>query len=220
MEKKIELVSYSRTEEVLNVLTHFLGLIIPFFIVIKIIPLCRGEAFPLICACLYALGSFMTFFSSCVYHILPQGDKKRVFRVIDHTAIFFAVAGTVTGCIPAVFTKGSPLAAVLMLILSWGSVITGTILTVFFFGKFKNVRMAMYILSSFICALLGSGTFKNLPKGALISLISGGIVLLIGCVLYKIGAKKKYIHSLFHVFIVAGLGIYCCGIYNYVFLLL
>ena len=220
MEKKIELVNYSKCEEALNVITHFLGLIIPLFTVIKIIPLCEGQFFPLICAVLYALGTFMTFCASCVYHIMPQGDKKRVFRVIDHTAIFFAVAGTVTGCTPAVFQKGNPICAVLMLILSWGSVIAGTIMTVFFFGKFRNVRMAMYILSSFICALLGGSTFRNLPKGAFICIISGGIVLLIGCVLYKIGAKKKYIHSLFHVFIVAGLGIYCYGIYNYVFLLL
>lgn len=220
MEKKIELVNYSRGEEILNVLTHFLGLIIPAFIIIKIIPLCEGELFPVICACLYALGSFLTFFSSCIYHILPHGDKKRIFRVIDHTAIFFAVAGTVTGCVPAVFTKGSPVAAVLMLILSWGSVIAGTILTVFFFGKYNNVRMAMYILSSTLCALIGSRTFINLPKGALVCIISGGIVLLIGCVLYKLGKKKKYVHSLFHIFIVAGLGIYCYGIYNYVFLIL
>ena len=96
----------------------------------------------------------------------------------------------------------------------------GLFLTVFFFGRFRNVRMFMYIITSVVCMLFGMSTFRSLPKGAVICIISGGIVLLIGCVLYKLGAKRRYVHSVFHVFIVAGLGIYCYGIYNYVYLLL
>ena len=80
--------------------------------------------------------------------------------------------------------------------------------------------MFMYIITSAVCSLIGAPTYRELPGGALVCIISGGIVLLIGCVLYKLGAKKRYVHSLFHIFIVAGLGIYCYGIYNYVYLLL
>ena len=108
----------------------------------------------------------------------------------------------------------------MMLVLCWGSVVAGLIMTIFFFGKYKNVRMFMYIITSAVCSVIGWPTYKALPGGALVCIISGGIVLLIGCVLYKLGAKKRYIHSLFHIFIVAGLGIYCYGIYNYVYLLL
>lgn len=217
---KIELVNYTRGEEALNVITHLAGLVLPVLIIINCFPLSAGNIFPLICAVLYAVGTAMTFTASAIYHALPHGNAKRVMRVIDHTAIFFAVAGTVTGCVPAVFTKGSPVAAVLMLVLCWGSVIAGTILTVFFFGKFKNIRMAIYILSSALCALIGSGTFRNLPSGAIVCIVSGGVVLLVGCVLYKLGKKIRYVHSVFHVFIVWGLGIYYYGIINYVFKLL
>lgn len=218
--ESVELVNYTRGEEILNVLTHFAGLAIPLFMLIKAYPLCRGELFPLICLWLYAIGNAMCFTASVCYHAAKHGYVRKVLRVTDHSAIFFSVAGTVTGCVPIVYERGSTAGAVLMLVLCWGSVVAGLILTIFFFGKFRNVRMAMYIVTSAVCSLIGAPTFKALPHGAIVCIITGGIVLLIGCVLYKLGAKKRYIHSLFHIFIVAGLGIYCYGIYNYVYLLL
>ncbi len=218
--ESVQLVNYTRGEEILNVLTHLAGLGIPVFILIKAVPLCEGKPFPMITAYLYAFGTALCFMCSVLYHITPHSNLKKMFRVADHSAIFFSVAGTVTGCVPAVFQKGSPVGAVLMLVLCWGSVITGLVLTVFFFGRFRGIRMAMYILTSTVCALIGANTFKNLPKGALWCLLLGGAVLLMGCVLYGIGKKKRYVHSLFHVFIVVGLGIYCYGIYNFVYLLL
>ncbi len=218
--ESVELVNYTRGEEILNVLTHFAGLGIPLFMLIKCLPLCKGETFPLVCLILYSTGNAMCFTASVCYHAARHGSLRKILRVTDHSAIFFSVAGTVTGCVPIVYDRGSSFGAVLMLALCWGSVIAGLILTIFFFGKFKNVRMAMYIITSALCTLIGAPTYKALPKGALVCIITGGIVLLIGCVLYKLGAKKRYIHSLFHIFIVAGLGIYGYGIYNYVYLLL
>lgn len=218
--ESVELVNYTKGEEILNVLTHFAGLVIPLFMLIKAYPLCRGEIFPLVCLWLYVIGNTMCFTASVCYHAAKHGFARKVLRIIDHSAIFFSVAGTVTGCVPIVYERGSATGAVLMLVLCWGSVVAGLILTIFFFGKFRNVRMAMYIVTSAVCSLIGAPTFKELPGGAIVCIISGGIVLLIGCVLYKMGAKRRYIHSLFHVSIVAGLGIYCYGIYNYVYLLL
>lgn len=218
--ERIELVSYTKGEEILNVITHATGLLLPVFILIKCVPLCKEHPFALVCACLYALGTAMTFLASVIYHSLKNEKYKRLFRVIDHSAIFFAVAGTVTGCVPSVFQHSSALSAVLMLIFSWGSVITGLILTIFYFERFKAIRMGLYIFSSAFCSLLGVGSYFHLPIGAFLSLITGSTALLIGCVFLRIGAKKRYIHSVFHVFIVFGLAVYCYGIYNYTYLLL
>lgn len=216
----IELVSYTKGEEILNVLTHFAGLVLPVLILINCVPLSKGNTFLTVCSLLYAMGTAMTFFASVIYHILPHGNAKKIMRVIDHTAIFFAVAGTVTGCVPAVYYKGSSIAAVFMLVLCWLSVVAGTVMTVFFFGKFRNVRMFMYIFSATACMFIGIKTFLSLPAAAFVCLISGGIVLLIGCVLYKAGAKIRYVHSVFHIFIVAGLSVYYYGILNFVYRLL
>lgn len=215
--KNIELVDYTKGEEALNVLTHFAGLVIPLFIILKIFPLCEEKPFYMLCAVLYALGSFLTFFASVVYHTVPPSDVKRVCRIIDHTAIFFAVAGTITGTVPAVFREGETAGAIIMLVLAWGSVIAGFILTVFFFEKTSITRTLIYILSAAFAALAGGKTFLHLDKGAIVCLFAGGAVLLFGCVLYRLGKKKRYVHSVFHVFILLGLSIYCNGIYYFVY---
>ena len=218
--EKAELMHYTKGEEILNVLTHLAGLTIPVLILIQCLPLCKGNAFATVSCLLYALGTTMTFVASAVYHGLKEGNAKRVFRVIDHTAIFFAVAGTATGCTPGVFRLGFAFGAVMMLVVAWTGVIAGLILTLFFFEKFKNLRMGLYIGSSALTSLLGSGTYFHLPVGAFLTLIFGSAALLIGCVFLMKGKKIPYMHSIFHVLVVIGLGIYYYGIYNYVFLLL
>lgn len=217
---KAELVHYTKGEEAVNVITHLAGLTIPVLILIQCLPLCKGNIFASVSAILYALGTAMTFVSSSVYHGLKEGNAKRIFRVIDHTAIFFAVAGTVTGCTPAVFRQGFVVGAVLMLVVAWAGVIAGLILTVFFFEKYKALRMGLYIGSSALAALLGARTYLYLPLGAFLCQIFGSGTLLIGCLFLMKGKKIRYMHSIFHVLVLIGLGIYYYGIYNYVFLLL
>ncbi len=218
--EKAELMHYTKGEEILNVLTHLAGLVIPVLILTRCLPLCKGNAFAATSAVLYALGTAMTFISSAVYHGLKEGNAKRVFRVIDHTAIFFAVAGTVTGCTPEVFRQGFVISAVLMLIVAWVGVIAGLILTVFFFEKYKTLRMGLYIGSSALTALLGARTYFYLPIGAFLCQIFGSSTLLTGCLFLMKGKKIPYLHTVFHVLVVIGLGIYYYGIYNYVFLLI
>ena len=38
----------------------------------------------------------MLYLASALYHALPKNKAKRVFRVIDHSAIFLLIAGTYT----------------------------------------------------------------------------------------------------------------------------
>lgn len=216
---KTELVSYTKGEELLNTLTHIMGIKLPVFILIGCLPH-ANNSFSRIAAILYAVGTAMTFIASAIYHGLPEGRAKKLFRIIDHTAIFFAVAGTVTGCTPSVFRLGITTGAILMLVIAWTGVIAGLVLTVFYFHRFKGLRMGLYIGSSALSALLGAESYLYLPIGAFLTLIFGSIALLSGCLFLRAGKKIPYMHSIFHIFVVVGLGIYCYGIYKYVFLLL
>lgn len=211
---------YTKAEEVLNVLTHLIGLYLPYLIITKCLPLCEGKPFCILTAVLYALGTALTFTASVIYHALPKGGAKKIMRMVDHCAIFFAVAGTITGTTPAVFSKGSPVGAVLMLIVGWSSAAAGLILTLFFFEKTGKIRMFLYIFAAGFSAILGSKTFFHLPKEAFLCILTGGVILLIGCVLLGIGRRKHYVHPIFHIFIVAGLGIYYWGIYEFVYSLI
>ena len=217
---KVELMAYKKPEEVLNVLTHLIGLVIPYLIITRCLPLCEGKPFCQLTAILYALGTAFTFTASVVYHSIPNSRAKKIMRMVDHCAIFFAVAGTITGTVPAVFEKGSAVGAVLMLIVGWLSAVAGLILTLFYFEKTDRIRMLLYICAAVFSAILGSKTFFHLPIEAFLCLLSGGIILLIGCVLLGIGRRKRYVHPVFHIFIDSGLGIFYWGIYEFVYSLL
>lgn len=216
--ENISLVDYTKGEEILNVLTHLVGFVIPALVSVKCLPLCKGQPFYMLTALLYAVGTAFSFGASVIYHAVPRGRVKKIMRMVDHCAVFFAVAGTVTGTVPAVFQKGSAAAAVLMLITAWVSAVSGLFLTLFFFEKTKALRMFLYIFAAAFSAILGSKTYLFLPPAAFYCLLTGGAVLIAGCVFLRIGAKKRYIHAVFHIFIVIGLGIYYGGIYNFVYL--
>lgn len=217
---KISLVEYTKGEEILNVLTHIAGLAVPVLIIVECIPLCQWKPFPLLTAVLYSVGTAFSFISSAVYHALPIGRGKKIMRMIDHCAVFFAVAGTVTGTVPAVFQKGSTVGAVLMLVVAWGSAVSGLFLTLFMFEKSKAVRMFLYIFAAAFSALSGSKTYLFLHPEAFYCLLWGGAVLVLGCVFLRIGSKKRYVHTVFHTCIAVGLGIYYGGIYKFVYSML
>lgn len=219
----IALVKYTSAEEKLNVITHVFGLIIPLLVMIQCFPraLSTGNVFYIICSLLYAGGTALMFCASAFYHGSPEGSRiKKISRLIDHSMVFIAIAGTVSGCVPIVFFQGFKINAVMMLIVSWGCVIAGLCLTCAAFGKHKVLQMCLYIGCAVVCAALGGKSYFHLPLGAFLCFLFGSLTLIVACVLFKIGATKKYFHSVFHVFIVVGLAIYYIGIYKYVFCLI
>ena len=131
--------------------------------------------------------------------------------------IFFAVAGTATGCVPTVYEVVGKTAAVVMAVCAWTGAISGLILTFFSFKKTSGLQMGLYIGTGLACAVAGGKTFKFLPIDAFFHLLSGGAFLLTGAALYGIGKKKRYIHAVFHVFIDIGLTIFFLGIKKHCF---
>ena len=107
----IPLVSYTKGEEILNTLTHAAGLILCGFIVSRcaVPAFSSGQALRIVCSLLYLTGTEATFVVSALYHGVKPGPAKRTLRLLDHCVIFFAVAGTATGCVPAVYGRYRPL---------------------------------------------------------------------------------------------------------------
>ena len=215
--KEIPLVPYTRGEEICNTLTHAAGLLLSAAIVVCcVLPACRaGDAMRIICALLYCLGTTLTFVISALYHGVTPGKAKKILRLTDHCAIFFAVAGTATGCVPAVYDTVGLLPSVLMILAGWIGAVAGLILTLRDFEGTRAAQMAIYIVTAFVCAVSGGGAYKHLEKGAFYALLSGSALLLIGAVLCGNGKKKRYVHAVFHLFIDGGLLIYFLGISKY-----
>ena len=217
--EQIELVNYTKCEEALHTATHAAGLILSACIVaFCLLPSVKaGDPLRIVCASLYLFGTTIMFLTSALYHGTKPSARKKLLRLLDHCMIFFAVAGTATGCVPPVKELVGTGAAVALIACAWFGALAGLALTFFSFEKTKGIQMALYIGTSIVCAIAGGKAFTMLPRGAFYCLLTGGFCLLFGAVLYGIGKRKRYYHALFHMFIDIGLTVFFVGIERYCF---
>ena len=217
--KQISLVDYTEREELLHTLTHAAGLILSVLIVVFcLVPSVQAkDTLRIVCASLYLFGTTIMFLTSALYHGTKPSERKQLLRLLDHCMIFFAVAGTATGCVPPVKELVGTAPAVALAVCAWFGAISGLILTFFSFEKTKSLQMALYIGTGIGCAIAGWKAFAVLPRGALWCLLSGGFCLLTGAVLYGVGKRKRYFHAEFHVYNDIGLTIFFIGIQKYCF---
>lgn len=215
----IEFVKYSKNEEILNSATHIFGavlaLVASFLCVARSISLNRYDY--LIIGLVYCLSMLIVFVCSSVYHGLPLSNAKKVMRVIDYTAIYFMLMGTITPyMLLSVVNVNYTLGWSLFLICLLATVIS-IILTLTAFTRTKAIRMVLYIVIGF-CAF--SSLFvigdKVDPIGVKYVLAGNGAYI-IGLILFAIGAKKKYFHTIFHIFVIIGATIHFINLYLYVF---
>lgn len=217
--ESIEFVKYTKTEEILNSVTHVFGavlaLVASFLCAQRSISLNRWDY--LVIGLAYCVSMLIVFVCSSVYHGLPLSNAKKIMRVVDYTAIYFMLMGTITPyMLLSVATINHTLGWTLFLICLVATVVS-IILTLTSFSKTKAIRMVLYIVIGF-CAF--SSLFvigdKVDPVGVKYVLAGNGAYI-IGLVLFAIGAKKKYFHTIFHIFVIVGAAIHFINLYKYVF---
>ena len=203
--QKVVLPVYSKTEVILNSVSHGIGVALGIvFLVLGIIKSTLTNN--LVGVIVFAVSSIILYTCSMLYHSLKAGDAKKAMRLIDHSAIFIMITGTATAInIITVY----PHDKIFSVSVAVGSVllsIIGIILTFIDQEKYMKVQMRLYIIVGFASAVLAYPIFKY-NKFSLMSvllIVGGGVMYLVGMALYKIGKKKKYYHSVFHVFVLAG----------------
>ena len=212
--QNVTLPSYSKTEEILNSVSHGLG--IPMGIIFCVLLLIRPVNGNEIAGSLIFVFSVIVLYScSMLYHSLKAGTAKKVMRLIDHSAIFIMITGTilalnVIGVFP--FEKFfSVSTAGISVILS----VVGIILTFIDQEKYKKVQLVLYVIVGSTCLAIIYPFIKynEEPWSSVILLAVGAVVYLIGMALYISGKKKKYFHSVFHLFVLAGTVLHFCAIY-------
>lgn len=216
---KVHLVNYTRKEDWMNSISHMVG---------------GGACFVYLTLCIYRAIEFhswkiaaigfiycvcMLFMFSCsaVYHGLRPNKGKKVMRMVDHSMIFLAIAGTMTPYAVFVLLPIKAWVGWTMIGVAWGAVAVGISLTMTLFEKTKWLQMVLYIAVGWSTILTIKYLYEYFPRNGLILLIAGGVVYTIGAVLYGIGKKKKYFHFVFHIFIVLASVLHFISIYMYVF---
>ena len=212
---RISIPKYSLSEELLNAISHGLGAL--FGIVGTVLCIVKaantGDPWHIVSGSIFGVTVLLLYLMSCLYHALKVNMAKRVFRVIDHCTIFLLIAGTYTPF--TLVTLRGTIGWVLFGIV-WGMAVLGITLKAVNLKKFSKISVACYLVMGWAIIAAFQPLAEALAPQGVSLLIWGGIAYTVGAILYGIGAKVKYFHSVFHFFCLAGTVLHFFAIYLYV----
>ena len=195
---------YTLGEELVNSISHGIGagLAVAVLVLSIVFSAKHGNIAGVVASCIYGTSMIIMFTISCIYHALsPNLKAKKVFRILDHCDIYIFIAGCYTPyCLSLI---GGATGWVLFGII-WLCALIGIILNAVNLEKFKIPSLIMYLIMGWMIVFSFKSLKSNIEPMGLYLLLSGGIVYTIGAVLYAIGKKKKYFHSIFHFFVLGG----------------
>lgn len=198
--------SYTKGEEIFNMVSHIVGgaFAIAALVLSVIVAAIYSDAWGVVGAAIYGATMVALYTMSSIYHGLHEGMPKKVFQVIDHCTIYFLIAGTYTPVTLAGLRPEHPVYAFVIFGIVWACCFTAATLTAIDLEKFQVLSMICYLAMGWCIIFFIKPTIQCLGVGGTVFLITGGVAYTIGAVLYGIGKKKKYMHSVFHLFVVAG----------------
>lgn len=213
--EKVVLPTYTKTEEILNAVSHGLG--VPLGVIFMVVGIGRStNANSVVASIVFGVATIIMYMSSMLYHSLKPGTAKKAMRLIDHSAIFIMITGTATAVnIMAVYPHDKIFCiatASLSIILS----ILGITLTFIDQEKYKKAQMRLYMVVGYTSALMIypiAKYYKGESMFPFVLALVGGLSYTVGVVFYKLGKKKKYFHSIFHLFVLAGTSFHFTMIY-------
>ena len=193
----------SRGEEIANSISHGIGMIAaivgtPFLIDHAVQ---HGDVGFIVGTCLFCATMILLYLASALYHALPIGKAKRCFRIIEHSAIFFLIAGTYTP-----LTLGVLHGALgwTLLGLIWGLAIAGVVLKAFFKTGHPILSTALYLLMGWLLVIAVKPLYARMPTAGLLWLIGGGLSYTAGVAFFATDSRIPYGHLVWHAFVIAG----------------
>ena len=194
---------YSRGEEIMNMVTHIVGGAVGIVVLLAGMILARG-AMAKTAMAIYGGCMICLYTMSSVYHGLRPSTGKRVMQILDHCTIYFLIAGTYTPIALIALRPVYPIIGWGLAIFQWGLTALAVTLTAIDLKKYNVFSMICYICMGWAVLPFMGQLQTVLGTTGFAFLLSGGIAYTLGAVLYGIGAKKHWFHSIFHIFVVLG----------------
>lgn len=211
----VKLPKYTKGEEIFNSVSHALGIL--FGIIAMAVFLIKAASVSSVAgSVVFAVSVILLYTASTLYHGVSKDSIKKIMRLIDHSVIFILISGTsIAISLVAVYPSNKPF-ALIMCILNILFTGIGTALTFIDQEKYKKVQMTLYMFVGWISAVLIYPLYKYVenPWSVIILIAVGGIVYTGGTAFYAIGKNKKYFHSIFHLFVLAGTILHFFAIYT------
>ena len=205
--KSKQLPKFTKGEEIFNAVSHIVGASFGLFVFVYgiVISALQYDVYKLVSMIIYGLSIVILYTMSTLYHFLPKGNAKKVFRIFDHCTIFLLIAGSYTPfCL--VVLKNVGCVGWVLFGLQWGLAILGITFNAInmHWLPVRIFSQVSYIIMGWSILFFAPSLFKNLALTGFILLLVGGLMYTIGIIYFALGMKRKYNHSIWHLFCLAG----------------
>lgn len=194
---------YTRGEEIMNMATHIVGGALG--IGALLLCLLRAEGgYEVFSSLVYGLSMIAVYAISSIYHGLLPGTGKKVLQILDHCTIYLLIAGTYTPIALCALRPAHPALGWGMFAFQWGLTALAVTLTAIDLKKYNAFSMVCYLCMGWAVLPFLKQTLAVMTAAGFGWLLAGGISYTLGAILYGIGSKKHWFHSVFHIFVVLG----------------
>ena len=218
-----KLPDYTKGEEIANMVTHIVGgaFGIVALVLCVVFSAIRGDPYRVVGSSIYGASLIFLYTMSSVYHGLRPNMGKKVMQVLDHCTIYFLIAGTYTPIVLGPMRELSPALGWVIFGVVWGISAVATVFTAIDHNKFAKLSMACYIGIGWVIIFAVKATIDAVTLAGFMYLLAGGVAYTVGAVLYGIAGHKhvKYVHSVFHVFVLIGTALHFVAIFKYCILI-
>lgn len=198
---------YTKGEEIANMVTHIVGGAIGVVALVLCIVFAsiNSNVYGVVGACIFGSSMILLYTISSIYHGLkPTLKAKKIFQVLDHCTIFVLIAGTYTPIALCTLKEYNPVIGWTVFGIIWGCAIIGIVFNSIDLKKYKVFSMVCYLIMGWLIVFMGNKIFTLLGTLGSYLLIAGGISYTVGAIFYMFGKKKRYFHTIFHLFVDIG----------------
>lgn len=160
----------------------------------------RGTAWHIVCCSIYASTLLLVYLFSTLYHSLVRTRAQRVFRVLDHSAIYLLIAGTYTPF--TLISLRGPLGWTLCAVI-WALAVAGVIFKSFLLERFPVTSAVLYLCMGWLIIVAIRSLYQALPKNGMLLLGAGGLAYTVGILFFSLD-RLRYFHAIWHLFVLAG----------------
>ena len=203
---------YTHTEEILNAVTHGVGLVLSLVALpVLIVAASRHDWLQVVGMSIFGATMIAVYTTSTLYHAIPHPVTKRKLRVADHVAIYLLIAGTYTP-----FTLGALRGAWgwSMFGVLWALAIVGVVFKLTLGMRFPRSSTAFYVGMGWVAIVAIKPMMAMIPSAGLFWILAGGVCYTLGVPFYLM-KRTRYTHAVWHLFVLGGTACHFWSVLHY-----
>ena len=202
LKDRIKIPKYSLGEELVSSISHGIGAGLSFtaLVLCVVFSAIHGNAYAVVSSVIYGSTSIILYMMSTLYHALKVNNVKRVFRILDHSSIFLLIAGTYT---PYALVALPKTLGWVIFSINWGCAVIGIILNSIDLERYKKISIVLYLLMGWMIIFSFDKLISSMSMVGIYLMLVAGILYTVGAIFYGVGKKIKYMHGLFHIFVLS-----------------